>query len=862
MGLRLSHLKKIAVAVAGAVLSAAAFAQTPFNSTNTAIVTSSQATGAERLAARELRRYIFLTTGELLPVVDDHADSGKNLILAADKSRDFIQQAAADILKERLGGLTNQQYFIKSIPRDGKVTLLIAGGDDSGTLYGAYRFIETLGVRFYLHDDVVPEEHSALQLTNLDISGKPLFALRGILPFHDFPEGPDWWSLEDYKAYIAQLPKMGMNFVGFHSYPERPFDGHYRAEPMVWVGTKDQVNADGTVKATCPVMHSYTRDDTWGFFPRKTSDFYCGAAQLFDADYYGAPYMKNVSAWPHTVQENLNLVNEFGALLRNAFSFARRLGVKTCVGTETPLEVPQDVTQKLFFDGKDPDTQAATKQELYEAIFTRIMKAYPLDFYWLWTPEFWTWREEPRQADVVTEMDLLNAYQAARNVKAPFTLATCGWVLGPARDRTEFDNALPKDMPFSCINRLFGFTPVDTGFKTIQDRPKWAIPWLEYDWPLTEPQLWAGRVRRDALDAYNYGCNGFIGIHWRTQILSPQIGALAQAGWGLGDWTNHADPNVRDLPVDDYYRDWAQAQFGKGSEEIAKLFTHLDGGPLCNDTEHIHSNLPRSTAWGGNGPGLLMIDLAPWSQWGTNFAFVDTLASYEKEIHGAANKQRFLYWLNTFRYMRALAHTGCALGELETAMETAINQPDRASQIKVIEETVMPLRKAVGEQWAEMVKYLLETVGTSGEMGTIANLETHSLANQHLLTRHDRAIAMIMGKPVAPIDPGKDYRGASHLIVPTKRTLLETNEDLNLKVMVLSKDNVKNVSLYWKPLGQQAGYQCVPAQHVARGVYNVVVPAASFNHQDFEYYVQADLDNESLKYPVTAPTLNHSVVVD
>jgi hypothetical protein len=98
--------------------------------------------------------------------------------------------------------------------------------------------------------------------------------------------------------------------------------------------------------------------------------------------------------------------------------------------------------------------------------------------------------------------------------------------------------------------------------------------------------------------------------------------------------------------------------------------------------------------------------------------------------------------------------------------------------------------------------------------------------------------------------------------VPTKRTLLETNEDLNVKVMVLSQSKVKSVTLYWKPLGKGETYQTIEARHVARGVYNVVIPAAAIGGQDFEYYVQAGLESETLKYPVTAPALNQSVVVN
>ena len=45
------------------------------------------------------------------------------------------------------------------------------------------------------------------------------------------------------------------------------------------------------------------------------------------------------------------------------------------------------------------------------------------------------------------------------------------------------------------------------------------------------PQLWAGRMRRDAVDALKYGCTGLMGIHWRTQVLGPNVAALAGYAW-------------------------------------------------------------------------------------------------------------------------------------------------------------------------------------------------------------------------------------------------------------------------------------------------------------------------------------------
>ena len=59
---------------------------------------------------------------------------------------------------------------------------------------------------------------------------------------------------------------------------------------------------------------------------------------------------------------------------------------------------------------------------------------------------------------------------------------------------------------------------------------------MEDDPALSAPQLWAGRMRRDAYDALRYGCDGLLGIHWRTRALAPNVSALAQAAWDQGAW--------------------------------------------------------------------------------------------------------------------------------------------------------------------------------------------------------------------------------------------------------------------------------------------------------------------------------------
>ena len=513
-----------------------------------AVVCDVAASSAEKLAAKEVRRYIYLRTGKLLPVVSPIAQApAGSLIVVGTKDQPTVTALLSDAkLKAEVEGLATQQFLLKTWKPGNRTVLLVVGGDPIGTLYGAYRLAERLGVRFYLHGDVLPDNQIPLEMPTLSESGKPLFEHRGIQPFHDFPEGPDWWNCDSYKAIFGQLPKMGMNFVGMHAYPENGVG----PEPLVWIGPPGEIASDGTLKLSYPSRHYTTvgSNGSWGSGSVKTSDYAFGAADLFECDNYGADYMRGLPAWSFgttdpsrqmSPEQCNKLFAGMGNTLNSSFTLAHRLGIKTCIGTEVPLTIPALVKQRLIAAGKNP-ADPAVVQEVYEGMFQRIAKIHPLDYYWLWTDENWTWSPVSQQQIDAVLGNFRAAIAAAKKVKAPFTLATCGWVLGPPQSPALFDEFLPKDMAMGCINRAVGNTPVETGFAKINGRPKWAIPWMEDDPGLTMPQFWAGRMRRDAADALKYGCTGLMGIHWRTRILSPNVSALAHAAWDQTGWNEDA----------------------------------------------------------------------------------------------------------------------------------------------------------------------------------------------------------------------------------------------------------------------------------------------------------------------------------
>jgi hypothetical protein len=534
--------------------------------------TSKESSDQERLAAQEVRRYVYLRTGELPGKTGQQG----TIVIAQKNSPALTHEAVRTASRD----LQAQQYVLKTTTVVGKKTWWIVGGDDIGTLYGAYRFAEKLGVRFYLHGDVIPDERLAA-IPDIEETGKPLFALRGVNPWGSHPFGFDAWGTEDYKAIFTQLAKMRMNFLGIHCYPE----GQPYAEPTVWLGAKEDFDAQGRVNASYASRYYSTLSvPGWGGYQAKnTSDYHFGGALLFEDDAWAPEAMRGYCPLPQTPEACNDVFNRTAGLFRDAFGFANRLGVKTCVGTESPLVMPKALRDRLAQKGKNPDDPAVVR-EVYEGMFRRIAASHPLDYFWIWTPEDWTWSGNKPQQYTNTVRDVKLAIKALKDSGAPFKLATCGWVLGPQHDRAAFDADLPKDIPMSAISRSIGATPVDPAFEKVKGHETWAIPWLEGDGGngLAGVQLWVGRMRRDAADALAYGCTGLMGLQWRTDILSPNASALARAAWSQewspgrnqepewhiadGQKAVYADAKIRGTSDEELYR---SCRYGLGRIQLS-----------------------------------------------------------------------------------------------------------------------------------------------------------------------------------------------------------------------------------------------------------------------------------------------------
>jgi hypothetical protein len=267
-------------------------------------------------------------------------------------------------------------------------------------------------------------------------------------------------------------------------------------------------------------------------------------------------------------------------------------------------------------------------------------------------------------------------------------------------------------------------------------------------------------------------------------------------------------PRERSLPCDDFYADWAAANFGaEAAAGIAKVFTAIDG------------NVPLATA-DGCPVGPLEPDATPWATVAARFAFVDSLETLRPAVRGAGNLDRFDYWLNTFLYYRSLAQVRCALG--------AKAAPDEITRL-----------------WSGTYRYLLASVNTPGALAAVVTMENHPGWGE--------LVARQASQPWP-----KDYQGAPRLIVTTVRSIVEKDEVLALTVIALDKQPMKNVVLNWRSLGRGA-WQQQEMTHVTGAIYRATLPPAT---ESLEYHIQAGTaSGVQLVWPATAPEMNQTVVV-
>lgn len=521
----------------------------------------------ERQAAMELQRYLYAVNRQLCGI--------KTAGTIALRAEGFVLGTPADL--PDLGrpwpfGLEpprDDGYLLHTVSDGDRAVIVIAAPTPAGVQNGVYGLLELWGFGFYLGEDTCPDSIpsiAAVAAEGLHVSKSPAFAIRGSLPWYNFFDSPTAWELADHKAFIDQLVRMRCNFVGFHTYDGEPFAAY-----------EDQ----GKLVGGEPLIN--TSKSTWGTQPLATEDFFAGTGRYFNGEYFGA-----ASSFIENREESIRAAKQ---VLRQAFEYAKTRGVKVCLGFE------------LYGDPTDPEVQ-----KRFEAGLKALLADYPmLDYVWLWEPEgmglnpgggpgprsLWDsfanrWAtafsdvpDAERRAEAARlGLFALQTHQVLEAVSPDVRLVMSGWGGDDWLHVSDFfpgmDKILPGDVTFAALDNIRVSATVSKAYGAVaKDRPRWPIIWFEYDGDQWMPQPNLKEIAGACRDAVQKGCQGLLGIHWRTRAVEESATFCARFAW---------DP---DLTVEAFCARRARDLFGPAkAETMARRLERLQdlgyrwvGGP-------------------------------------------------------------------------------------------------------------------------------------------------------------------------------------------------------------------------------------------------------------------------------------------
>eukprot|EP01084_Bolivina_argentea_P066298 120845_1 len=335
------------------------------------------------------------------------------------------------------------------------------------------------------------------------------------------------------------------------------------------------------------------------------------------------------------------------------------------------------------------------------------------------------------------------------------------------------------------------------------------------------------------LIAKSYGVDGIMGIHWRTQEISPQISALSMLAWNTtNEYGNiHAISPQNSLS---FWLDWIATEFNLTNSTLIQAMATLFNDEIDSTNlpdQKANAKLPMQGC-----PGVLKQNNKTWNVVSTYYAFVDKFNSYKSYIIGAENIERFTYWSNMFEYIRMMGKVGVDWGHLS------------ASNTNVLVNDTMI-----------MINYLMAAMSTKGTMGTLTNIQQQLIPK--MLTPNKLSLPA-------------GYSGVTRMFVMSPRTMILFADDsvkYDIEVMILSKVTpmISDIVVYYRSLmdtNWSSMNNFTQRGGGKRQVYAAQITIGSdiINANGFEYYVQSKADSVSLRWPVEnsfAVTVTSDIIV-
>ncbi len=553
-----------------------------------------------KLAATELKAYLNQLSGTRV----SQASQAENSSLDSQTTLMVLGAAGPGGLvgdMEQAGvmstaGLKPEGFVVKTVGWHDRPAVVIAGADDAGTLYGAYEFLERLGITFRITGDIVPSQRSTVVIPGLNLRMEPALRRRGFLFAANF-DNTSMYSWADYQRMLDQMARMKCNYLQFWWFAYAPWLQYsYRGETK-WMG-------DVSTKES-----GYHNMAYGGFGSRTIEDVSIGRERFKNHPRMASLEMQHVETPEEAFQVSRDLLRRI-----IAYAAARNIKVWPVVemGSLPPNlarhgeivgEAPFNYVFGTFLHPLDPVNREIQVNRLKalaetypqaEGFFLNFAELYPelatdkhRDFFEAERPRFQDLRalSAPWSAalasiyDVGVEklvdsnigyFDLFQYLLKQRDAVAP-GMRLGLMTVGRGYALPQFNKLLPPDVPFASLESSGVWTmlgvPMEC-FGGMGERERIIQPRIDDDFDMLGMQfsvrLYAEKDRIFA-DGLKQGLTGVAGQIERARGTEFNSSFLARAAW------------QPDLTPDQFYREAAERMFGPAAaDEMFAAFMKLE----------------------------------------------------------------------------------------------------------------------------------------------------------------------------------------------------------------------------------------------------------------------------------------------
>jgi hypothetical protein len=731
------------------------------------------------------------------------------------------------------------------IIRSGKGARLVAASEQA-LLYAVFDFLEHQGAFFGIDGESYPIDRApALELPpeNQPWEASPLFTVRGLLPWPDFLNCITVFNEEDFRAYFEAMLRMRFNTFGMHVYTtEKQWAESYLSFEFGGVGHVSYLDTTATRR--------------WSYLPQRTSSYGMGAGQFYDSEVFGSDSTR-------LAHDTWEAADRARTLLRDAYSHAARLGIRTGIGFE-PYRFPDEIFRALPPEvklakpevGVRIDMESVTARKLLEARLAQLLEAYPqVDYVWLWEDEEMNW-ESRKKGIPLSTTPFMQAHDFLRRHAPAKRLVVAGWG-GVARHFEDFHKRLPGDVIFSCLSDTLGWEPVHEVFGKLEGRERWPIPWLEDDPGMWLTQLHVHRFNKDLKRAHEFGCQGFMGIHWRHRIVDINAGFQARASW-------------KDAPApEQYYRAYARSQ--ASGERIEKLAATLE------DADRNRRIL--STYAGVNADGRARIHeyagdySEAFEYWRDHTPSAEIVQSQKQTAaalraladgaNSAFEKERLEYISRHIEFQVPYAEAWSLAHKLHLILKEA-GQLKKAGKPEEARETVLKQGVPVWLELAPQVRMAMlhfqRIVATRNDLGTLASKQNKFV--RLALYRLRLSIQEYLGELPPEVESmfkqtvRADAAAPARVFLPTRPTMLGKGETVRVNIIVVGGVEPPSVMLLTRAHNAKT-WDATPAKLAGRRTYTATLGPFPPEAELVDYYVTAG----HLAAPANAPTYLYTVTM-